>query len=304
MRGVERRSLMFRLGCVLLELYPQAYRQRYGDELRAVLEQQPVTITTLLDVLVGALDAHLQPGGLVASPPSRMRGAISSALTLWLALILVGAGFAKTTEDVPFRTAEAAHPLLGGARIAVAVLAVIAAAIVVVAGAPVVLSILRQAWKEQSPSLRRAVAIPVLAIALFTVATGALILIANHVHGNGSLLGHLAFLAWIGLTVVVAGACALGARAAIERARLHPAALGLAACGTWLLARVMVGLTVAMALYVVALGVYAGGLQGLSNGPLDIPTEVNLVGELVAMVVISGLALVTTRRGLRGGATA
>lgn len=304
MSGDDRGSFLFRLGCALVELYPRAYRQRYGDELRAVLEQQPVTIATLFDLMLGALDAHLRPGGLVASPPNRIRGAISAALTLWLAVIAVGAGFAKTTEDVPFRSAETAHPLLGGTRIAVAVLAVMAAAIVVVAGAPIALSILRQAWKERSPSLRRAVVIPVLAIVLFALATGAIALIAHHVREGGSLPGHLAFLAWIGLGVVVAGACALGARAAIESARLHPAALGLAACGTWLLARVIVALTVAMALYVVALTVYAGGLQGLANGPLDLPTGLDLAGQVVAMVVISGLALVTARRGLRAGATA
>jgi hypothetical protein len=302
-RGGDGRSLMFRLGCALLELYPRAYRRRYGEELRAVIEQQPVTIATLFDLMLGALDAHFAPGGLVASPPSRIRGAISASLTLWLAVIAVGAGFAKATEDVPFRTAEAAHPLLGGARIAVVVLAVIAAAIVVITGAPIALSILRQAWRERSPSLRRAVLIPLLGIALFALATGGLVLVAHHVHGNGSVLGHVAFLIWIGFAVVIAGACALGARVAIERARLHLAALGLAACGTWLLARVIAGLTVAMALYVVLLAVYAGNLQRLSNGPVDLPTDVVLVGQVVAMVVISGLALLTARRGLRARAT-
>jgi hypothetical protein len=295
---------MFRLGCGLLELYPQAHRQRYGDELRALLEQEPVTLTTLLDVMLGALDAHLHPGGLLASAPNRVRGAISNAIALWLALIIVGAGFAKTTEDAPFRTAEAAHPVLGDARIAVSVLAGAASAIVVVAGAPIALSIVRQAWKERSRVLRRAVLTPVLGIAALALATGALSLIARHVHGNGSLLGHLAFVVWIGLVVVVAGACALCARAAIGRARLHPAALRLAKCGIWLLTQLMLLLTAATALYVIALTVYAGGLQGLSSGPLDLPTGANLAGEVVAMIVISGLALVTARRALRANVTA
>jgi hypothetical protein len=58
-----------------------------------------------------------------------------------------------------------------------------------------------------------------------------------------------------------------------------------------------------MALYVALLAVYAGNLQGLSNGPVDLPTDVVLVGQVVAMVVISGLALLTARRGLRARAT-
>lgn len=301
--GDGQGSLMFRLGCAALELYPRAYRARYGEELRAVLEQYPVTIATLFDLMLGALDAHLAPDGVVASPASRLRGAISASLALWLALVLVGAGFAKTTEDAPFRTAEAAHPLLGASRIAVAVLGLAAAAIVVVAGAPIALSILRQAWKEGSRSLRRAVVIPLLGIALYGVATGVLVLVAGRGAGNGSLLGHLVFLVWLGLAVVVAGVCAVGARVAIERARLHPAVLGLAACGAWLMARVIAALTVAMALYSVLLAVYTARLQGLPNGPLNLPTSVVLAGEVAAMVVISAIALLTASRGLRRTAT-
>jgi hypothetical protein len=298
-RGGDRGSLMFRLGCALLEFYPRAYRARYGEELRVVLEQCPVTMATLFDLMLGALDAHLASDGVVASPLSRMRGAISASLTLWLALILVGAGFAKTTEDAPFRAAEAAHPLLGASRIAVAVLGLVAAGIVVVAGAPIALSILKQAWIEGSRSLRRAVIIPLLGIALYGVATGALVLVAGQGHGNGSLLGHLVFLVWLGLAVVVAGVCAVCARVAIERARLHLAALGLAACSAWLLARVIAALTAAMALYSVLLAVYAGRLQGLPNGPLSLPTSVVLAGEVAAMVVISAIALPTASRGMR-----
>jgi hypothetical protein len=293
---------MFRLGCALLELYPRAYRARYGEELRAVLEQSPVTIATLFDLLLGALDAHVRPGRLAPPPSKRARGTVSAALILWIALIVVGSGFAKATEDIPFRAAEAAHSLLGGARIAVEVLAATSAVIVVAAGAPVALSIVRQALEKRSAPLRRAVVIPLLGIAVFVVVTGAVALVARQVHGNGSALGHLAFLLWIGLAVVVAVACALGARAAIERASLHPAALALAVCGAWLLSRVMVGLTIAMALYVVLLTVYASGLQGLANGPLDLPTSLILTGQVAAMVVISALALITARRGLRSPA--
>jgi len=128
MKPERRRPILFATACVLLELYPHAHRARYGEELRAVLEQSPVTLATLFDLLCGALDAHLHPGTLVASPARRMRGTVSASLALWIALVVVGASFAKTTEDRPFRAAEAAHPLLGGAHIAIVVLALVAAA--------------------------------------------------------------------------------------------------------------------------------------------------------------------------------
>lgn len=43
----------------VLRLYPRDWRERYGDELLAVLEQQDVTFITVLDLIVGALDATL-----------------------------------------------------------------------------------------------------------------------------------------------------------------------------------------------------------------------------------------------------
>ena len=42
-------------------LYPRAWRERYGDELEAVLESNPPGLRSRLDLLRGALDAHLHP---------------------------------------------------------------------------------------------------------------------------------------------------------------------------------------------------------------------------------------------------
>ncbi|HWI66376.1 MAG TPA: hypothetical protein VNT75_31485, partial [Symbiobacteriaceae bacterium] len=49
------------LAHVLLRLYPQAWQDRYGDELAELLEQYPVAWRTLASLLAGALDAHLHP---------------------------------------------------------------------------------------------------------------------------------------------------------------------------------------------------------------------------------------------------
>lgn len=52
----------------LLRLYPRRWRARYGDEFALVLRGTPPGPGTVLDVLRGALDAHvreLRPGPLV-----------------------------------------------------------------------------------------------------------------------------------------------------------------------------------------------------------------------------------------------
>lgn len=43
----------------LARLYPQSWRDRYGDEFEAMLEEQPTTVASVADVLLGAVDAHL-----------------------------------------------------------------------------------------------------------------------------------------------------------------------------------------------------------------------------------------------------
>ena len=45
----------------LLQLYPARWRERYGEEFGAVLANQRVCVGLVLDVLAGALDAHLYP---------------------------------------------------------------------------------------------------------------------------------------------------------------------------------------------------------------------------------------------------
>jgi hypothetical protein len=46
---------------ILLRLYPRAWRQRYGDELAALLDEQPATLLDRLDLIRGALDARMHP---------------------------------------------------------------------------------------------------------------------------------------------------------------------------------------------------------------------------------------------------
>ena len=44
-----------------LRLYPRAWRERYGDEMLALLEEHPAALGDLFDLIRGALDAHLHP---------------------------------------------------------------------------------------------------------------------------------------------------------------------------------------------------------------------------------------------------
>ena len=45
----------------LLRLYPAQWRERYGEEFGAVLASQRASVGLVVDVLGGAIDAHLHP---------------------------------------------------------------------------------------------------------------------------------------------------------------------------------------------------------------------------------------------------
>jgi hypothetical protein len=51
----------------LLRLYPASWRARYGEEFALVLQGQRVSLGLLLDVIGGAVDAHLHPQVLASN---------------------------------------------------------------------------------------------------------------------------------------------------------------------------------------------------------------------------------------------
>ena len=49
----------------VLRLYPSAWRERYGDEMAAMLASGPMTARVVLDLLAGAVDARVSPQAIV-----------------------------------------------------------------------------------------------------------------------------------------------------------------------------------------------------------------------------------------------
>jgi hypothetical protein len=80
----------------LVRLYPATWRDRYGDEFLAMLEDRPPTGVAILDVVWGALDAHLFP----QAPEGRFRmftrfaglAALGAGLLLVLGVFNIGFG--------------------------------------------------------------------------------------------------------------------------------------------------------------------------------------------------------------------
>ncbi len=93
-------------------LYPRAWRERYGDELLEVLEQERLGLRTRLDLVRGALDARLHP--FVPSRLPVLAAVTASALAVAHAIALAAQPVA--TEWPGYQ--EEALPLIIGAAAA------------------------------------------------------------------------------------------------------------------------------------------------------------------------------------------
>jgi hypothetical protein len=114
---------------LLLRLYPSRWRERYGDEFAAILEERPLGPAGVADVVHGAIDAHLRQSGTGTPGASRLVGAAAIVGgVLWPVGMFgsifdpSGAPWAMTTEfgRVPWPLPWAALTVGGAALILVA----------------------------------------------------------------------------------------------------------------------------------------------------------------------------------------
>jgi hypothetical protein len=285
-----------------LRLYPLAYRRRYGDEMRALLEDQPPRMGTVVDVFRGAARAHLRPDDAPAGAvdaADRMRASTSGILLCWILLAAAGFGYYKSTEDDPFSAAGHLHPLLRDAHLAVQILAVLASAAVVLGALPLILAAAAHARRD--PSVRRTVLVPFVPLLVFGSVTAAALAVAHaQAPGHTSDAGYGMAIVW-GIAALACGiTCVLGCRAALFATPASPARLRVALVAGTLVTLAMLGIAAATAVYAIALPLDASSLAGAPNGPFGLlSTSASLILQAVVMIAAGALALIATVRGWR-----
>jgi hypothetical protein len=292
-----------RLARLALGAYPLAFRRRYGAEMRALIDESPPSALGVLDLLRGALGAHVHPpAGLCAAlePGERVRASASAVLACWVAFAAAGFGYYKTTEDGPATVAGSAHPLLGDAHLLIQVLA-IAGSLALLAGAlPLVAAALAQARRQ--PRVRRLVSIPPLAVLCFAALTGLLVLFARAQHGPASTVAQGAFVAWLLCGLVCGGVCAVFARRALFALGVKRASLAISLIGATAVTCAMTAMAVATGSYAIALALDAPQVAGAANGPFGASSiGAALLAQTLVMTAAAALAWVSVRRGWRAG---
>ncbi|HTX08996.1 MAG TPA: hypothetical protein VME22_10320 [Solirubrobacteraceae bacterium] len=291
-----------RLARLVLGLYPLAYRRRYGEEMHALLEDGRPNARTVLDLLRGALLAHLRPqdaptGAVDAA--DRVRASAVGVLMCWVLFAAASFAFYKTTEDQPFSAAGHVHPLLGDAHLAVQAVALLASATVMLGALPLIAAALMRARRD--PGARSTVILPFVPVIGFAILTAVVVAVAHSAgqHHTSSASSGVA-VAW-GIAGIGCGvACVLACRAALFATPVAPPRLRAALASGTLVTVAMFVIAAATAIYAVALAIDAGSVAGESNGPFQVlSVTASLIVVTVVMVAAAILAATATRRGWR-----
>jgi hypothetical protein len=190
-------------GAGLFRAYPRWWRDRYEDEVAALMEARPPNLRARFDLLRGAFDAHLQG----REPAKAPRGAVAAALLAGGAWTIAGIASvgAPAPPDWPGYLQSSLPVALAG------VLAML------VAG----LGVARLAWSSNGPTLELAVLAVVLGHLAWSIALAVAIL-GGPYGAVTAITQSLAAVATVGLGLVLlrAGAHPIGEAVVIAGAVL------------------------------------------------------------------------------------
>jgi hypothetical protein len=267
-----------------LALYPPAWRARYGDEVRALLEDSGGRPAAVASVAWRALPAWLWPPSHLHDRPARMRASLATALMSWSMLAGLGLVFAQLTQlqglTVP------GHPELRWAYAVFDVTLATSALVAGLGGLPVWLLMLRRARRERRTRDTVYLFLPVIAPVAYLFGLIVTVRLVGGVNGVSQ--------AWFGAVTLAGFAAAATAAAgpglALRRLQPRGPALRLAATAAGLSAAVMAVAAVAIVVAVTSLNLWARQFAGYHDGTVS--------GIYLALVVTA--ATVTTVSAARG----
>jgi hypothetical protein len=289
------------LGAVLLALYPEAWRDRYGREVRVLLEDDPPRAGGLASLLLGAADAHVRPQRSWregVTPSTSMRLSVGALFACWMLVALAGSAFAKETEG--FGSVEHEHGLLIAARDMITIGAFVGASAVALGGLPLLWQAHVAAVRRHDGRLAAWLAAPALAGGLLVALAALLLFLAPARHGRFPASFVLATIVPLTLAALAcASVGALAPKAVMRRAKPPARLLRLASLSGQALTVAILLVTVGLLLYVPALWSVSAGAGTATSGPFGLSTRVTLCFSVAAALVAAGPALLAATRARR-----
>jgi hypothetical protein len=291
----------------LSALYPRRWRERYGAEFEALLEEHGISPLTLLDVAMSALVAHLNPdafsGGALLMIAKLRRSEIT-VLCAYVAFVVAGLAFAKLTEDAEFVAAAGAHAGVGTAFQVVLIGACLSLAAALAGALPIGLAVVRGALARRRRDVLGLLSVPPLALAVWVAFSVVPFRWLVQVVGPRPIhdpVNPLLAMTWMGLFVLAVVASATAVSLAVARSEVGPGAL------KWALTPGL-ALTAIMAVVWVAVLAWGVNLRAdvpeLFNGDDGMLATWLPLSWLAIAAVMAGAAAVATRSAIAGLRTA
>jgi hypothetical protein len=152
----------------LIQLYPRAWRERYGEEFDVLLEESLHSPLDVVDIFLGALDAHLEfpfeTNWRLMNMVNKLRTTLLIVFTGYIGFIIGGLAFYGLVDDSPMALLmkTGTDIPLSAAWVIVEIGAVIALFAVVIGGLPIGWRLLRRALTSSRQDLKLLL-VPVLA---------------------------------------------------------------------------------------------------------------------------------------------
>ena len=295
------------LARVALGLYPPAWRARYGDEVRALLEDSGVGVRAAATLAWHAVPAWAWPARHLHEPSGRMRVNLARVAMAWVLLAGLAAVFVQLAQAQGSAQGLtlAQHPVIQWSYWAFDGCLVVSVLAVVAGGVPLWRVMLRDAWRARRRREVACLLAPAVVPAAYLVASFAVAGLVRRpsrpavpwqprsvVDLANGMIGPRWFLALVLLGLAAAAVSAAGPGLALRSLRPDGPAVVLAARAA-VLAAVTMGLA-ALASVVAAVGLYlwAPAYAGYHEGW-------QLAVYLPAVLLASAVAVVSAARGIR-----
>jgi hypothetical protein len=274
------------LARVALALYPPAWRARYSDEVRALLDESGGGPRAVASVAWRAVPAWLWPPRNQFDRPARMRSSLATALVAAAMLTGLGLVFAQLTQAQGYR--PAGHPIVGWSYTVFDAALAVAALTAAAGGLPLWLLMLRRALRERRRRDLAYLLLPAIASAAYL----AILRVVVRLVGGPNGVSPWWFLAVTLLGFVTAAVATAGPGLALRRMQPQGPALRLAAVAAGLAAATLVVAAVASAVASAGLVLWAPDFAAYRE-----PTVLGIYLALVAAAAT--VTAVSAARGTR-----
>lgn len=289
-----------RLHRLILAMYPERFRDRYGDELAAVTADCGDGWRVTLDLAISAARARLTPDPISPSGNRRrlrLETTTSTVFALWVWSTVAVALFARAVDDQPV---PGLRSWGWGAYAVGNVIFSLSAGAIPVVGFVYWLLVVVVAIRSRNHSTLRPAVRPVSVVLLWLAGTGLLAVATNHIRpGNyrhitaqgPHTIGGWALLATYALfTVACVTVCTTSVRRALRKAELTPPMLSVAS---------VVASTATVALAAITACAVICLTRVLIIGGMSLRDQMLAIGPVCFLLLASAAAATSSVRGLR-----